>query len=919
MGMVFEKERVWLTDQLGYEGIFDEFCNIFLKELEVELDKIEQAKNISLNTNIRKDILYYAKSTLIELSSRIMIFELNHSDQNYDEFCNYICENPNDIYQKYPVLYSKIKRKINSIKHNILEIYNALYECKEDIKRIFGLNIQDLKSINPGQGDTHNDGRTVAILIFDNNSRIVYKPRNMYPELVFSKSCEMMNSWFDNYELVYPKLIARDSYGFQEFVESDECKTNEEVKNYYHRIGRALGLFYIMDTTDIHGENIIPFGEYPVFIDLESLTMVPRKKTNTSKDSLVYNVNKVYEHSVFTSNLLPCTFKGGILDVDISGLGATAGQKSKKLKCLQLVEKGTDNIHFDEEYYITEEMENAVKLNGKHINYSDYLIDIERGFAEAYEMLFSHKEYLINNMPELFKRGKYRQILRGTFVYVRFLKASLHPKYCTSSARTKELLQIISSNNNSQFKSEVEQMLNHDVPYFYAKCNDTALYEDKSLVEKDFFEKTICEKLVQNIKDLSIEDMKRQIAFIHNSIRIAQKDIMNTDIAYPDFIIDKKENIDIVKAVISEIRKYAIWDANYKSCTFIDVNIDEQPSIGGIPYTLYDGMGMILFLFAYARYTNDKKDIMFAEASLRGMEEVAPLEKAALSSSVFGGFYGYIYLYFNLYRMTGNTEYYDKYIKAINRIYDYDVTSEGNIDVIAGVSGAVIVLANIYNLEKDKRLCMLINRYCDFMQHYISRSNIFWTGFSHGYAGFQYAFMKAFEATQNVKYLHIAHLLEQKEDIYYESKKANWIDLRDNKHNCCSYWCHGAPGILLARSYYMDPKVFDRKYKKVINTIIDSLQINDRDTFNDCLCHGRVGNIDVLREIAINTNNKELMEKVHKFSVDEEESIKKYGIIYGIPQLKGSMSFMLGLPGIGYGYLRNKTKGLPMVLALEVL
>ncbi|WP_175475312.1 type 2 lanthipeptide synthetase LanM [Butyrivibrio sp. ob235] len=918
MGTICNNKEESLISVLGNEGVFDEFCNPFLFELEEALDKIEYLTETPIIDDIRKDILCYAKVNLLELSARIMIHELNLGERGYDAFCKRIEKDPQEIYLKYPVLYIRLKKVLCGIKKNVIEIYTALRDCRDEIAYTFDIDVSTLAGISFGGGDTHNGGRTVAVLTFEGGCRLVYKPRNMYPEKAFSRCCELLNNWLRDYELINPGLVVRENYGFQEFMKAHECKTEGEVHGYYHRIGRVMGLFYILDTTDIHAENIIPYGEYPIFIDLESLILAPRKREGEQKGSLAYNVNKKFEHSVFTSNLLPCVFKGSTIDFDISGLGAYAGQKSGKLKCLKLIDAGTDNIHYDEVYYETEDMENAVRLNGKNVDYSEYLADIEEGYEEAYEALMANKDYLIKILPELFRDGDYRQILKGTFVYARFMKAAIHPKYCVSRDKTRGLLELISPTKTYLAESEIDQMINNDVPYFYTKYDDRSLYAEKGVVENDFFDQSIVDKITANLKSLCDDDKKRQLDFIHNAVKIKTGDVMKNSSVSPDKIV-RDEKADLLSEIVLAIKRNALWDENEKVCSFVDVNMGEQPYVEGMNYTLYDGTGLILFLFAYALHTQKIEDIKFAKAALAGMEELAPLEKVAVSSSVFGGFFGYIYLYYNLYRLTQDKRYYESYKRAIERVYNYNVEAETGFDVISGVTGAIIVLTNIYKYEEDERLKILIDKYTSFLIGKVSDQKGLWTGFSHGYAGFQYAFIKAFEVTKNMKYMKYAERMEQKEDSFFVDSENNWLDLRDDEKNCCTFWCHGAPGILLGRSYFMEKTLFINRHGKSLDNIIRHLNLNDRSIFNDSLCHGRVGNLDALYTIAMNTENEELLKKVKESFREEEEKIKQYGIVYGVPQIKGLLSFMLGLSGIGYGLLRQRMSGLPSVLSLEVV
>lgn len=916
--MITNLKKKKLTDQLGNEGVFDEFCNPFLWKLEESIDEAERKINQPISEEVRRDILYYAKGRLIEYSSRTMIFELNQRKQEYDIFCTYLNKNPEEIYQKYPILKEKLDTQMLNIENNVLEIYTRLQECKDEIKEVFQIDVNSLKGIGFGQGDTHNHGKTVSILSFAQDQRLVYKPRNMCPEIAFAKCCEWLNGKMDGYELINPRVITRGDYGFQEFMKGHECHSKKEVKNYYHRVGKAMALFYIFDTSDIHGENIIPYGEYPIFIDLETL-LTARKKREKS-GSLISCVGETFEHSVFTTSLLPSVFGDTILDIDISGLGAVEGQKSNKLKCLQLVEKGTTNIHFDEVYFVTGEMDNIVRVNGEMISYIDYVTDIEAGFVETYDVLLKNQEYVISHILKYFQNGIYRQVLRGTFIYERFLAASLHPNYCGSKEEAETLLCMLNKKNNQQGKAEMEQMIEHDVPYFCTKFDGKSLYTGDKEIEQDYFAETLRDKVVKNILGLSNEDRERQISFIRNAIMLAKNDIMKENGSFTEKIKAKGNNSSVLKDIVNTIRNYAIWNEERTACTFIDVNIGgKRPVIGNISYSLYDGIGMILFLFAYAQFTQEEEDMHFAKAALAGMDEIAPMEKSDLSTSAFSGFYGYIYLYYNLYRMTRNTNYYEQYRKALERIATYDCSKETNYDVIAGASGAVVVLANIYEYEKDEKLKALIDQYCCFLRKHIHSKNQFWTGFSHGYAGFQFAFKEAFTVTGNMKYLEYAKLLEQKEDSYYSKEQNNWLDLRDEKQNCCSFWCHGAPGILLGRSYFLKQNEFYSKYQNALNEMIESMKVMKQDVFNDSMCHGIVGNLEILHVIARNTKNNELQQLVERWYLEEEEKIKQDGVEYGIPQLKGVMSFMLGLPGIGYGLLRMKMKELPAVLGLEVM
>jgi len=73
---------------------------------------------------------------------------------------------------------------------------------------------------------------------------------------------------------------------------------------------------------------------------------------------------------------------------------------------------------------------------------------------------------------------------------------------------------------------------------------------------------------------------------------------------------------------------------------------------------------------------------------------------------------------------------------------------------------------------------------------------------------------------------------------------------------------------------------------------------------NHCLCHGDLGNLELLILAAESFDDQELRSWVDRFTVSILESIEDYGWITGIPSGVESPGLMTGLAGIGYGLLR---------------
>src|SRR5699024_5845152 len=83
------------------------------------------------------------------------------------------------------------------------------------------------------------------------------------------------------------------------------------------------------------------------------------------------------------------------------------------------------------------------------------------------------------------------------------------------------------------------------------------------------------------------------------------------------------------------------------------------------------------------------------------------------------------------------------------------------------------------------------------------------------------------------------------ENTLFDRKYGNWMDIRGGKTKDTSAWCHGAPGILLARLWI----------KKIFPEMEDSLLMpgeayrKTAETWKEsgCLCHGNAGIREILK------------------------------------------------------------------------
>ena len=83
------------------------------------------------------------------------------------------------------------------------------------------------------------------------------------------------------------------------------CRDHDEARRYYERAGMLLCLFYVLEGTDCHYENIIASGEYPVLIDTETLMHHRAREIVPEDENAQTEAFEQLGHSVLRTGLLP--------------------------------------------------------------------------------------------------------------------------------------------------------------------------------------------------------------------------------------------------------------------------------------------------------------------------------------------------------------------------------------------------------------------------------------------------------------------------------------------------------------------------------------------------------------------------------------------------------------------------------------
>lgn len=368
---------------------------------------------------------------------------------------------------------------------------------------------------------------------------------------------------------------------------------------------------------------------------------------------------------------------------------------------------------------------------------------------------------------------------------------------------------------------------------------------------------------------------------------------------------------------------------------------------------LYGGStGIALFLYELHRQTNIAK---FAETALaayrRGLHYLRNNSIPASPLSFFAGHLGLAYLGSRLSDGNRDQELQDDLHWLTGEIIN-SAAEPHTLDVISGNAGAIPILMQLSRdpglAELEKLAVTLGDELCDAAEW--NGSTCSWgsskasgdyfknppmTGFSHGASGFSYSLLQIYACTGNEKFLKFARGGFAYEDSLYSNIDGNWVDTRSPYSNqngringkFQTAWCHGAPGITLARieAAKLDPEYAEEHQKWAmigVQTTISALKRNlELPGYDVTLCHGLSGLSEIILTYGYASKTSSAVELSAQTALDliqrhGESGNWPSGVNAGGP----NPSLMIGTAGLGYHLLRlHDPKKIPSILALMAL
>lgn len=878
-----------------------------------------------------------------------------------------------DFFSQYPVLARLLSVITGSWAQNVNELALALEDDLPDIRRLFcGEGSPGaLSALFPSLSDRHDGGRTVALLEFENGLKLLYKPRDIGIERAWFSLLTFLNERGGDFHIL--KVLDRDGHGWVEAAAHAPCRDRSEAEMFYVRAGMLLAVLYLTEASDCFYENVVASGSYPVLIDME--TLMHRVFRRSRERGAAAPADDLIFGSVLRTGFLPLweVSPDGI-SVDISGLGARAGRLTpyRERRWLNV---NTDAMRLEHQSIKVCAEEHLPRLDGAALNAAEYTAEIVSGFRQMYELLLKLRAELSADDGPLDKLGRQevRIVFHATRLYgllqkrlsaprqmrngvERSIETDVLSRFYLNSAEKSELWPIL--------EAEIYSMERLDIPRFAAPADDSSLRLPTGRTIEDAFEETALERMRRKLFLLSQDDLEMQTEFIRASLRISDRGVVQ---ATPEVNGKIRERSATVSPAFGEtvplssgeitplssdefVREAAAIAALIEERTIISADGSANwvaPQLTGqsshqelrpLRMDLYGGLaGIAIFHAALESITGTgRRTALAALSPLLRFIERADAQQMLSEGYTLGAATGvgsFIYALCRCALLLQDSALLLTARAAAERITPEWIAADVELDVTAGAAGAILGLVALYDATGD---ASALEKAVLCGDHLIGKREMreegaawrsvngrFMTGMAHGAAGIALALLRLFKASGEGRFRSVAEDAVMYEDSVFDEVEANWPDFRyqaEGRPGFMNTWCHGGPGIGLARlsSLSIQDGARIRRDIEAALRVVERSGIGEQDG----LCCGNLGRAELLLSAAsmMRADGEFERRAVGLVSVVVERSRRLGG--YRLSGRTGQdffdPSFFQGLSGIGYQLLRMAAPArLPSVLVWE--
>ena len=532
-----------------------------------------------------------------------------------------------ELLASYPELERLLRLVTKRHAAHAVRVLKAATRDRDALEQTFGIGGR-LVSLAPGMGDSHRGGQTVSVVRWERGDRLIHKPHESSCQRLLENVLGIVDRDGTFFGSVGPRSIVRPEHIWQERIEQADIGQAGGPAAYFRRFGRMSALLALLGANDLHHENVIAAATGPVVIDAETLVSLPVVSHVDDAQALPYDISV----SVLSTLLYPTRFSGSKLDIDLSAIGGVSRGESRNLASMIVVDAGTDDIRFDSVPVTIEPGTSMATAAGQHIDPLDWAGVVVSGFDEARELLRGYRreiEQLIAGSSD----WAIRHILRPTYIYWRFIEASTHPAYLTSTMQRETLLEKLPRTvrglreemTDALHREEIRAMLDLDVPHFdlqadtkVLRCNGSRLLPNATAV-------TPRQAALDRVAAFFDRPAQRDPAYIRYALATADADVWERRGREPQAASPSLDDAGPWHALLRELTV-----PGERGPTFLVPQLDGQRlHLAPLNALLHEGGGVLLYLARAGVEPAESVADRYAQASTAQLP--APANALALS------------------------------------------------------------------------------------------------------------------------------------------------------------------------------------------------------------------------------------------------------------------------------------------------
>lgn len=800
--------------------------------------------------------------------------------------------------------------------------------------------------VRSGLSDPHNGGRSVQILSFEDGKKVVYKPKDLSIDALLSALIQVLNAEGAPVELKTATTLAREGYGWTEYIEHSPCIQATEFGSFFERAGAWLAIFHCLAGADMHHENIIACGNHPIPVDLEMIFQGTNDQARETEElacemamekiaNSVSTVGIVKAFGAFTRNLL----KYGVADRSVLS-------KQKWL-----------DVNFD--HMRPQRSRDAPVIS--HIPYCDSEVASLLDHLDAFVSGFQRYASFIHHWNESKKNQILVQKFRGLpvrrvffptkFYYGLIDRLKNHQTMQDGvvwSAQVDFLARLADweKDFDSLWPLQERQriaLIGLDIPYFWSLSDSSTvkdcLGEVLRLSEISGFDRALA-----RLRSCDSEEVAWQIEVIKQDTSLISESSRATGIGsrlLPDSSASNEaiENLAAeVGRIVDEISSLAIRANGCASWIGIDrLRHSEVLQLLPLSTHMYGGaVGIALFLSAHSMVTNCGRS---GELALEGIASIrrklrsrnAPRMARILRTGGIAGLGSVIYALMHISRFLRRPEILEEAVAAAELFGEDLIEGDQELTLIDGNAGAILSLLRLFReTRSDDILARAVK--CGEKLLRVERigqpgrrswpprlgGSVALNGMSHGAAGFSFALASLASVTRDEMFATAALECISCENSTFDGKRMNWPDFAGPTPSWPSQWCHGAAGIGLSRIGIAKLQIFDSA--SLLIDIENAAEGSERCWPNtlDTLCCGTLGSIEFFHEFGVFTDRPNYVDLATRRLMSVVKSALEAGDYrWNSGQRRFNIGLFRGLSGVGYTILRRLNPTLPNVLLLQ--